>query len=342
MLNKDYILSRIKTKVNSNNQVSYEVFEELFSGLTYEEQDSVLEILIDHGIDLTEDSQLIENNDPPVNNKSSNFINYKKLLNLTNEQLCIMAQEGVTAAKSALFYKNIGFMHVKANQASKRFIKSDMEVDDYIQEGFLGLLKGIEKFDVTKNTKFLTYAGFWIWQSMDRAGMDKGYLIRMPVHRFERIKKIHHFFSANFSLTQPQIIAKLIEEQPEYNETEILKLLAEGEAYLNTVSLNSLVGVDEDTELMDLYADTSIEAVEEQIFKLSLVDEINKILERLTDREREVVSMRFGLNSYEPHTLDEIGIKFNLTRERIRQIEAKAIRKLRNKKISGNLAAYLE
>ena len=201
-------------------------------------------------------------------------------------------------------------------------------MDDLFQCACLGMLKAAERFDNSMGTKFSTYAVWWIDQYINRSIIDEGFTIRLPVHIFEDVSKIEAISRLDSSLNQEELIEKL-EDNLHYDRNTIERLLELSKNTLNPSSLYTPVGKEGDTYLMDfIEADLNdnVESIVEQM-ELGLV--LNHILETLTPREQSILEMRYGLKGHEPHTLQQVGEKEGVTRERVRQIESKALGKLR-------------
>ncbi len=222
---------------------------------------------------------------------------------------------------------------------AKRYVGRGMQFLDLIQEGNLGLIKAVDKFDYTKGFKFSTYATWWIRQAITRAIADQARTIRIPVHMVETINKVK---KTNSQLLHKNGRDPTAEEIAEVLDMPVEKVREIQRVSQEPVSLETPIGEEEDSHLGDFIPDNDALAPADAASMMLLKEQLNDVLKTLTLREAKVLSLRFGLEDGHPRTLEEVGSEFGVTRERIRQIEAKALRKLRHPSRSKKLKDFLD
>ena len=358
---------------SKKNELEYKDVQDVFQDMPLEDEqfDKVLDMLEDSGIDvvkkdfvgtdldvdtddlideddivLTEEEEVdVENIDLSVPEGVSiedpvrmylKEIGKVPLLSAEEEiELALRMEQGDEEAKKKLAEANLRLVV----SIAKRYVGRGMLFLDLIQEGNLGLIKAVEKFDYRKGFKFSTYATWWIRQAITRAIADQARTIRIPVHMVETINKL---IRVSRQLLQelgreptPEEIAEEM-KMPVERVREILKISQE------PVSLETPIGEEEDSHLGDFIQDDNVPVPVDAAAYTLLREQLEEVLDTLTDREKKVLSLRFGLEDGRGRTLEEVGKEFNVTRERIRQIEAKALRKLRHPTRSRKLRDYLE
>ncbi|MGO2766210.1 MAG: RNA polymerase sigma factor RpoD [Streptococcus thermophilus] len=321
--------------------------------------DDLLERLTDGGISITDkdgnpsskyvveapkpeeltDEELLGSNSAKVNDPVRMYLKeigvVPLLSNEEEKKLAIAVENGDLEAKQRLAEANLRLVV----SIAKHYVGRGMQFLDLIQEGNMGLMKAVDKFDYSKGFKFSTYATWWIRQAITRAIADQARTIRIPVHMVETINKLvreqRNLLQELGQDPTPEQIAERMDMTPD-KVREILKIAQE------PVSLETPIGEEDDSHLGDFIEDEVIENPVDYTTRVVLREQLDEVLDTLTDREENVLRLRFGLDDGKMRTLEDVGKVFNVTRERIRQIEAKALRKLRHPSRSKQLKDFIE
>lgn len=336
-MNKEYIINKVRPHLNNRSMLAEDDFNKLFSRLTRSEQYEIINLLIEEDIEIDYENAGDKKSNATINPAAvpSNVYSIDKL---TNEQLCVIFKRGNRSALDALISKNSRLVWSRVIKYSRKY-RHKLDDEDLSQYGTIGLIKAAEKFEVEKEAKFTTYAIWWIDQAILRAIADHGFTIRIPVHYFEQVNSIMRILSQNPGCTKPQICE--LAQQRGVSRDKLEDILMIIENIMSPASLNACVGDDQESELGDFKVDDISLSVEEQVEYSVLRETIELALNTLTPKEKDIIEQRFGLNDGIERTLEHIGSKYNITRERIRQIEAKSLEKLNHPSITKKLKDFL-
>lgn len=370
-MNTELIFKIIRPHLNSKKELTYSEFENLFSSLENKEKYAVCDLLADFCIKLVDEKSsdgsytenaltnnckhnlktlVIKKNDT---NKSPSAINNKKKINKnainqykheSNEFLIELYQRTKKEEiLKTLINKNQKYILKKANQASY-YYKHNLSEEDLYQIATMGFISGCKRFDTTKGYNLLTYVTFWINQLVRREIMDTGFLIRLPIHKWETINKVNKILA---KYSSDEDVNSILEKEG-VSKKIIADVINLKHNYLNPEFLDSYAFNDSDITLLDTISNSAncfisnIPGPVETISSKFLREDLSEVLCSLSSRERDVLRLRFGIDNEKPRTLEEVGNLFGVTRERIRQIEAKALRKLRYPYQRKRLIEYTE
>lgn len=299
--------------------------QKIYKGLTEDEKEEFEQFLEDEELEEDEeeeDRKKIKNS--IVARQRSDII---RLSDLTNEQIVEQFQEGNQNALGALVDKNQGLVRSRASYFYRSH-GNDLELEDLVQSGMLGMIRAAEKFDLTLGYKFTTYAYKWIDKAIRKAINKEGHTIRIPAGKYLKLNKLKQILKANPEASEEELYKILKQEGIDKKQADDLFLINRNQ--VNSTSLNINLDSEDSTgdELMDMVGDDSI-PVDDQILKKDMEDFLMKALDQLSDREKQIIIYRYGLDNEKPKTLEEIGTIYNLSRERIRQIENQALGKLK-------------
>lgn len=325
-------------KINFNDEEIFEKFKDFFDedeidqkeaqkiykGLTEEEKEEFDQFLEDEELEEDEEENRKKIKNSLVARQRSDII---RLSDLTNEQIVEQFQEGNQNALGALVDKNQGLVRSRASYFYRSH-GNDLELEDLVQSGMLGMIRAAEKFDLTLGYKFTTYAYKWIDKAIRKAINKEGHTIRIPAGKYLKLNKLKQILKANPEASEEELYKILKQEGIDKKQADDLFLINRNQ--VNSTSLNINLDSEDSTgdELMDMVGDDSI-PVDDQILKKDMEDFLMKALDQLSDREKQIIIYRYGLDNEKPKTLEEIGTIYSLSRERIRQIENQALGKLK-------------
>ncbi len=322
----------IEKLYDSLEQQGIEIIEEDVENLSIEDIEGITEKRTD---DPDSDSGELISTDDPVKVYLKEIGRVPLLTPEEEVDLAIRIADGDLNAKKRLSEANLRLVV----SIAKRYLGRGMQFLDLIQEGNLGLIKAVEKFDYTKGFKFSTYATWWIRQAITRAIADQARTIRIPVHMVETINKVKKVSTQILHEKGHEPTAEEIAEKLDMSVDKVREIVRVAQ---EPVSLETPIGEEEDSHLGDFIPDSDTPAPADEASHALLKEQLQEVLSTLTPREAKVLKLRFGLEDGKSRTLEEVGTEFQVTRERIRQIEAKALRKLRHPSRSKKLKDYLD
>ncbi|MDU7650806.1 MAG: sigma-70 family RNA polymerase sigma factor [Anaerococcus vaginalis] len=298
--------------------------QKIYKGLAEDEKEEFEQFLEDEELEIEEEEDRKKVKNSIVARQRSDII---RLSDLTNEQIVEQFQEGNQNALGALVDKNQGLVRSRASYFYRSH-GNDLELEDLVQSGMLGMIRAAEKFDLTLGYKFTTYAYKWIDKAIRKAINKEGHTIRIPAGKYLKLNKLKQILKANPEASEEELYKILKQEGIDKKQADDLFLINRNQ--VNSTSLNINLDSEDSTgdELMDMVGDDSI-PVDDQILKKDMEDFLMKALDQLSDREKQIIIYRYGLDNEKPKTLEEIGTIYNLSRERIRQIENQALGKLK-------------
>ena len=351
---------------SKNGFMTYDSFDIAFSDYSRKQQYEIVEELFSYGIELVDslgaisvisdvDNSLVSDDDETDEfsvlydenifkdtSSSSELLHISKKITQSNATLCALIQQGNMQAKQDICIKNQRLV-AKYAAAYYGYYGSDLDIEDLEQAGYIGLLAAAERFDLTKDNAFSTYATYWIKQTITREAIDTGFTINLPVHIVEKIAKVTKLDAAFDSLEmnyEERMTA--ISDELLMPVEEIKYLLSIRQQYMQCTSLNIPVGEDEVTELEEFIRDDEALSVEEEVDNIMLSEEIQNVLSTLKPKEQQVIMLRYGFIDNKIYTLEEIGNIYGVTRERARQIVEKALRKLKHPTKKNKLKDYYD
>lgn len=327
-LKDEKTLEKLKEYLNSEDLTEEEIGS-ILEGLSEEEKEEIIEIITDDVDDEDEDDEFIGRSNKSASTAITSISrrDMMKLSDLTNEQIVEQFQIGNQNALAALVEKNQGLVRSRASY----FFRShgnDLDLEDLVQSGMLGMIRAAEKFDLSLGYKFTTYAYKWIDKAIRKAINKEGHTIRIPAGKYLKLNKLKQILKANPEASDEELYRILENEGIDKKQADDLFLINRNQ--VNSTSLNINLDSEDSTgdELMDMVGDEST-PVDMLILEKDMENFLLKALDQLTDREKQIIIYRYGLDNEKPKTLEEIGKIYDLSRERIRQIENQALGKLK-------------
>lgn len=337
-MDEKFVMNVIKMMLNSQDEISIDDYNTMVKYFNEKEEHEFSEILKKNNVKIVEKYNTTKKSNSERQGEKPLLDSEK--ISMSNEKLCELYQKGEEKALDLLCIKNEKLVKKMVNRYSKQY-RTILEKEDLEQSCFVALKKAAERFDPSKEAKFSTYVVWWLRQIILREITNTGTLIRIPVHKWGEMGIIKRYIN-KYSYSSKDEIINIISEKEGYDKHQIEEDIILANNLLNPNSLDFLIGESEDTDFYEVLVDESQKTVEESVIENALKEEIEICLDCLTEKEKDIVKKRVGLHDGRKHTLEEIGHDYGITRERIRQIESKAIRKLRRNKRSRSLKIFME
>lgn len=339
-MNEQLVMGMVEHHVNEG-RIEYQTFAKIFGMLNDQEKDDAEQILEKNGIEILPDMGAIQDcdndsqffdeelfKDSTFNKDINSSVVFRKNIKQSNEILCHLIQQGNKQAEQDLCVKNKRLVCKYAYIYMKRY-KNLLDFEDLEQVGFMGLLTASQKYKVELGYQFSTYATWWIIQAISREIMNKGHIIRIPVHLFEKMNTVARLEHQYLKLGLNERVRKIVEETS-FSEEEVRKILSLITNVFSYVSLNTFIHDEEKHEFIESVETIESESIEDILSKLELERIVKTVLMNLNEKEQEIIKLRYGIGDKkaDSKTLEFIGRKFNVTRERIRQLENSILKKL--------------
>lgn len=335
-MNEKFVIDIVRKKLlNSKNEIDISDYHNIVKYFDEKEKSEFLNILKKNGIKIVS-----KTNEKYNLHKKEKPLPQKEKITMSNEQLCTLYKKGEEMALDFLWVKNEALVKSIVNRYSSKY-KTILDNEDLEQSCFLGFKRAVEKFDITKNVKFSTYLIWWLKQIIYRTINDTGTLIRIPVHRWQEILKVKRYIN-KYNYCSLNEVVDIISKNENYDKKKVEELITLGINIINPNSLDILIGEEDEGDYYEILVDKSQVTVEDRIIEKNMKDQVNICLDCLTEKERDVIKRRFGFYDNKIYTLEEIGRDYGVTRERIRQIESKAMGKLKKKGYAKRLNVFLE
>jgi RNA polymerase primary sigma factor len=319
-MNEEYILSKLTGHLTNECQLNRIVFIKLFGNLPAEYISEIEDILLRNGIEICENNQPFE--------IVADLHPYKRdLLKLSNEQLCILYKGGNESALNALCKKNYGFVYSVASFYKTSFLNNHT-LDDLIEYAYMGFIEAVKRFDTSSGFKLLSYAVHYLRQRIMVNIASNGFTVHVPLHIMDGIREIVKLYSKNMDISNNEIVAHF--KSKGYKETKITAIVNLFNNALHPLSIYDKIDYEDSTSLIDVLVDHS-SSPEDDISKKEFNKFMRDAVSRLPSHEKQIIALRYGLTGSKEKTLEEIGALLHLTRERVRQIEKKAMKKLTKK-----------